>query len=75
MKNLDLNKIKTDEKSYKNIPIYYGGYVTPNHLNDNVSDDYLITLTISMIIFVKFVFYEDNKYYPQVSLDECFYRL
>ena len=75
MKNLDLNKLKTDEKSYKNIPIYYVGYVTPNHLNDNVSDDYLITLTISMIIIVRFVFYEDNKYYPQVSLDEFFYRL
>ena len=75
MKNLDLNKLKTDEKSYKNIPIYYVGYVTPNHLNDNVSDDYLITLTINMIIVVRFVFYEDNKYYPQVSLDECFYRL
>ena len=75
MKNLDLNKLKTDEKSYKNIPIYYVGYVTPNHLNDNVSDDYLITLTINMIIVVRFVFYEGNKYYPQVSLDECFYRL
>ena len=75
MKNLDLNKLKTDEKSYKNIPIYYVGYVTPNHLNDNVSDDYLITLTINMIIVVRFVFYEGNKYYPQVSLDECFCRL
>ena len=59
----------------KNIPIYYVGYVTPNHLNDNVSDDYLITLTINMIIVVRFVFYEGNKYYPQVSLDEYFYRL
>ena len=59
----------------KNIPIYYVGYVTPNHLNDNVSDDYLINLTINMIIVVRFVFYEDNKYYPQVSLDEFFYRL
>ena len=24
------NNIKTDEKSYKNIPIYYNGYVTTN---------------------------------------------
>ena len=27
MKNLDLNNIQTDEKSYKNILIYYIGYV------------------------------------------------
>ena len=28
IKNLDPNKIKIDEKSYKNILIYYIGYVT-----------------------------------------------
>ena len=28
IKNLDANKIKKDEKPYKNIPIYYIGYVT-----------------------------------------------
>ena len=28
MKNFDSNKIKIDEKSYKNILIYYIGYVT-----------------------------------------------
>ena len=28
MKNLDQNKIKTDEKPYKNIFIHYIGYVT-----------------------------------------------
>ena len=27
IKNLDLNKIKVDEKSFKNILIYYIGYV------------------------------------------------
>ena len=30
VKNLDPNKIKLNEKSYKNILIYYVGYVTPN---------------------------------------------
>ena len=30
IKNLDLNKIKIDEKSYNNIFIYYVGYVTLN---------------------------------------------
>ena len=29
-RNLDLNKIKIDEKSYKNILIYCVGYMTPN---------------------------------------------
>ena len=27
-----------------------------------------------MTIVVRSVFQEDNKYYPQVSLDECFYE-
>ena len=30
IKDLDANKIKIDEKSYKNTPIYYVGYVTSN---------------------------------------------
>ena len=33
IKNLDLNKIKIDEKSYKNIFIYYNGHVTVKNLN------------------------------------------
>ena len=33
IKNLDPNNIKIDEKSYKNILIYYIGYVTPNIIN------------------------------------------
>ena len=29
----------------------------------------------SMIIVVRAVFYENNKYYPQVLLDECLCKL
>ena len=29
----------------------------------------------SMIIVVRAVFYKNNKYYPQVFLDECLYQL
>ena len=32
-KNLNLNKIKIDEKSYINIFIYYIGYMTVKNLN------------------------------------------
>ena len=28
-----------------------------------------------MAIVVRDVFYENNKYYPQVFLDECLYKL
>ena len=28
----------------------------------------------SMIIVVRTVFHENNKYYPQVFLDECLYK-
>ena len=47
IKNLDLNKIKIDKKSYKNILIYYIGYVKVKDLTDvtinNVNPLYLIT--------------------------------
>ena len=33
IKNLDPNKIKIDENSYKNILIYYIGYMTVKNLN------------------------------------------
>ena len=29
----------------------------------------------SMIIILKAVFHENNKYYPNVFLDECLYKL
>ena len=29
----------------------------------------------SMIIVVRAVFHENNKYYPQIFLDECLYKL
>ena len=29
----------------------------------------------SMIIVIRAVFHENNKYYPQVFLDECLYKL
>ena len=152
IRKFDANKIKIDEKSYKNILIYYIGYVTikdskyvkinsvnPLYLifnkvngyfeeingnkyltlvptNENKekikkyeelwskirdlirsitknSDDYdekymkikfnsddelplnkMIEIP-SMIIVVKAVFHENNKYYPQVFLDECLYKL
>ena len=30
---------------------------------------------LCMVIAVRTVFYENNKYYPQVFLDECQYKL
>ena len=45
IKNVDLDKIKIDEKSYKNIPIYYIGHVSVKNLshikNNSVSPLYL----------------------------------
>ena len=43
------------------------------------SDDELVLNKMieipSMIIVVRAAFYENNKYYPQVSLDECQYKI
>ena len=40
------------------------------------SDEEFPSIEISsMIIVVRVVFHENNKYYPQVFLDECLYKL
>ena len=44
----------------------------------NSNDELPLNNTVeihSMIIVVRAVFHENNKYYPQVSLDECLYKL
>ena len=44
----------------------------------NSDDELRLNRTIetpSMIIVVRAVFYENNKYYPQVFLDQCLYKL
>ena len=41
-------------------------------------DDLLLNKTIEIhiaTIFVRAIFYENNKYYPQVLLDECLHKL
>ena len=150
IENFDQNNIKIDEKPYKNIPVYYIGYVTikkyikicsvsPLHLifiyvngyfeenngnkyltlvptneskekikkceeiwikirdlirpmtkhSDDVDkiymkikfnsdDELLINKTIeipTIIIVVRAIFLENNKYLPQVFLDECLYKI
>ena len=100
-KNINPNNIKIDEKLYKNIFIYYIGYVTIKDLNyvkiNTVNPWYFIfrkvnnTLKMtnsdeavprnkiievrSIIIVVRPVFYENNKYCAQVFLDECLHNL
>ena len=44
----------------------------------NSDDNLPLNKTIeirSMIIVVRAVFHENNKYYPQVFSDECLYKL
>ena len=58
MKNFDPNSIKVDEKSYRNILIYYIGYVTIKDLNyvkiNSANPSYLI-------------FSKVNGYFEEVS--------
>ena len=75
IKNFDLNNIKIDEKSYKNILVHYIEYVTtkdPKYVKIySVNPLYLIpTMAI-----VRAVFHENKKYYPQVFLDECLHKI
>ena len=49
-----------------------------NVSKSNLDDELPLNKTIkapSMIIVVRAVFHENNKYYPQISLDECLYKL
>ena len=44
----------------------------------NLDDELPLNKTIeilNMIIVVRAVFHENNKYHPQVFLDECLYEL
>ena len=44
----------------------------------NLDDELLLYKTIeipSMTIVVRAVFHESNKYYPQVLLDKCLYKI
>ena len=36
IKNIDLNLLKIDKKSYKNIDIYYTGYITVDISSSNI---------------------------------------
>ena len=42
--------------------------------NDELPPNKMIEIP-SMIIVVRAVFHKDNKYYPQVFLNECLYKL
>ena len=44
----------------------------------NSDDDFPLNKTLepcNMITVIRFVFHEGSKYYPQVFLDECLYKL
>ena len=44
------------------------------HLDNELTLNKTIEIP-SMIIVVRAAFHENNKYYPQVFLDECLYKL
>ena len=115
--NFNVNNIKIDEKSYKNLFIYNGskylmliptnenkekiekhkalwnkikyliGKITQN--SDDYDEKYMKIkfdtdnkLTLNKVIkfpiitiVLRAVFHENNKYYPQVFVDECLYEI
>ena len=59
----------------KNLDDYDKNYMKIKFsLDEELSLNKMIEIP-SMIIVVRAVFHENNKYYPQVSLDECLYKL
>ena len=87
MKNL--NRIKIDKKWYRNIFIYFIGYaivknfryvkiscVNPLYLNFIPLYLYTFILELrSMIIVVRSVFHEGDKYLQQCFIDQCLHKL
>ena len=75
IKKLDPNKIKIDEKSYKNILICYIGYVTAKDLVyvkiNSVNPLYIIIYKINGYIGKS----NGNKYFTLVRTDESKYTL
>ena len=57
----------SDDYDEKYIKIKFGS-------DDKVPLNKTIKIPV-IIIVVRAIFYENNKYYPQVFLDECLYRL
>ena len=59
----------------KNLDDYDENYMKIKFsLDEELSLNKMIEIP-SMIIVVRAVFHENNKYYPQVSLGECLYKL
>ena len=58
MKYLDLNNIKIDEKSYKNILIYYTGYGT---IKDS---KYVKIYTVNLLYHI---FNKVNEYFEEIN--------
>ena len=73
IKNLDPNKIEMDKRSYKNIFIYYTGYVTVKNINyiaiNSVNPLYLIVNKINEYVeegigktYLRLVLTDESKY-------------
>ena len=57
-KNFDLNSIKVDEKSFKNILIYYIGYVT-------VKDSKYVKINAVNPLYI--IFSKVNEYFEEIN--------
>ena len=71
IKNFDSSLLKIDEKSYKNVGIYYIGYITMKHISDydninSVNPLYLIIGKIDGYIEES----NENKYLTFASTDK-----
>ena len=61
IENLHLNNVKIDEKSYKNILIYYIGYVTIK--------EYVTTYSLNLLYLI---FRNGNRYFQEINKSKYF---
>ena len=82
IEEFDTELLKIDKKWYKDIDIYYIVYIAINlvilkiifNADDNLSLNKSLKLHLFTII-VRCIFEEDSKFYLQLYLDECLYKL
>ena len=68
--------LKIDKKDYNDVDVYYIGYVTVKKIDNcnNIKSVNPLYLMIDEMI-IRSIFSKDNKFYPQLFLDDALYEL
>ena len=72
IEEFDSNLLKIDKKSYKDIDIYYIGYIT---ITNEIPKDHEYCACLSAILLDSIFVNSNKEYYLQIFLEECKYAI